>query len=336
MAAPHRSLVLIATLAAPIFFGRAQIPVPPEAIGKPVDVPDDLIEAGRRWSNETQAALLARGNPHLKISFSFAVLGDSEIGRFPWERMFPPDGDAPRRLLRSIHDKRPDFIFRLGDMVSEGNVASYREHVAFLEQEARIPVFSIIGNHDRSRPNGSADKRLYQVVFGKTDFYFDYNGWRFVGLDSSDRLLRNDQLEWLDQALDTPQRKIIFTHVPPFFIKGKLSHCPPRALAIENVAALGYWKDFMTGFFKRGSPEFEEIAARRGVERVYMGHIHAFGMADHRGTRYILSGGGGSPLYFMPGDMPQCRITHFLEVSAGPGPIGETGHFLDGGSFSLP
>lgn len=307
----------------------------PQAAGKPVEIPSDLIEAGKRWANAAQAALLTRINPAPKPSFSFAVMGDSEPGRFPWERVFSPGKKAPGQLLRAISGKKLDFVFRLGDMVSTGNAKNYRRHVAFLEKEASLPIFSVIGNHDRSRPNGAADKTLYQVVYGKSDFFIDYNGWRFVGLDTSDRLLRPDQLAWLEQTLATPLRKMIFTHVPPKYLKGKFEYCPPQA-SPQQPSTQGYWKDVFTGFFDKGSKEFEELVSRHGVERVFMGHIHAFGVADYRQTRYILSGASGSPLYPTPPDMPQCKITHYLEVRAGPGPVSETGHDLDGGEFNLP
>lgn len=312
--------------------------------GEPAPLPDADISraiAAGRWNNAVQASELSRRNPAPKSSFTFAVIGDAEPGRFPWERIFSPGKDAYRLLLRSIHGRSPDCIVQLGDFVSKGTQGNYARYMKFLGREAHLPFFSVIGNHDRSAPNGEANKDLYRAAFGETDFYFDYNGWRFVGLDTADRRLTSDQLEWLDSVLDIPSRKIVFTHVPPAFLKGKFkgsgpSESFPRGQGRPGAEPHGYWSDVFTGYFERGSSEFGRIMAGRRVERVYMGHVHAYGVAEHSGVRYVLTGGGGSPLYPLPPGEPQYKTAHYILVEAGPGPLRETVYELEGGSFPIP
>lgn len=101
----------------------------------------------------------------------------------------------------------------------------------------------MIGNHDRPEPNDNqGDKTLYKSIFGATDFYYDHNGCRFIGLDSSDRRLTPQQLDWLDQVLDTRQRIFIFTHVPPIFLKGKL-RSPERQDAEKQPDYSGHFTE---------------------------------------------------------------------------------------------
>ena len=284
---------------------------------------------GSRWSNAAQAARLP-ARP--KAEFSFAVIGDAEPGRFFWERFYSPGKDAFQRLLAASQDENPDFVFQLGDFVSKGTVENYREHLQNIDN-VRVSFFAVIGNHDRSRPNGSADKKLYEALRGKTDFYFDYGGWRFIGLDTADRRLLAPQLAWLKEALAAKGRKIIFTHVPPAYLKRLLksedlkSEAPPE----------GYIYDVLTAYFEEGSSEFEALVSNGDVARVYMGHIHAYGAATHKGVKYVLSGCGGSPLYPLPPGYPSRKMAHYISVKVGAdGSLEETVHPLNGDSFPIP
>lgn len=311
----------------------------PAAAQRATEVPRDLADAKARVGIDAQLGRLGASDAE---DFTFGVIGDAEKGRFPWERVFSPGRRAFEDQLAALQTASPDFILQLGDFVSEGTVDEYREHVAVLDAKARLPLLRCIGNHDRSKPNGDADKVLYDAVFGPRDYFFDRGGWRFVCLDSSDRKVTPAQLAWLDKALDTPKRKVVFTHAPPDYIKS--------VAPLAEVGPLEEWSsdekeaesqknalsDFFTNYFKDGSAEFEALVSRRGVAAVFMGHIHAFWAADFKGVRYIISGGGGSPLYPLPPGYPQKRFAHFLSVSASPAGLVETVHPYKGAPFVLP
>ncbi|MBI2386756.1 MAG: metallophosphoesterase [Elusimicrobia bacterium] len=310
------------------------------AAKKPKPVPDDLIQAKARVGNE---AMLARLTPRApREPFTFGVIGDAEHGRFWWERIFSPEKAAFVNQWRALQAAGVDFAFQLGDFVSEGDAESYREHVALVEKEAVKPLLRCAGNHDRSRPNGDADKSLYDAVFGPRDYFFDRGGWRFVSLDSSDRKVTGAQLAWLKAALSVPGPKVIFTHVPPDYIKsitplkevGALEEWPADKTAQDEQK--GYLRDFFTNYFQDGSSEFEDLVTDNGVKAVYMGHIHAFWAADHRGVRYVISGGGGSPLYPLPPGYPKKKFAHTLNVAVTPSGLVETVVPYKGKAFVLP
>lgn len=344
-------LGLTAAASEPLFDGSrgagVSLPPPPAAppgaaaaSATPPPVPADLAAARATVGND---AMLARLAPRAAgETFDFGVIGDAEHGRFWWERVFSPEKAAFLNQWRALQASGADFSFQLGDFVSEGTAENYREHVELVEAEAASPLLRCPGNHDRSRPNGDADKSLYDAVFGARDYYFDRAGWRFVSLDSSDRKVTAPQLAWLKTVLAAPGPKVVFTHVPPGYLKS-LTPLPEvgeleawSADKAELAEQKGYLRDFFTNYFQDGSAEFEELVSNGGVKAVYTGHIHAFWAADHRGVRYVISGGGGSPLYPLPPGYPKKRFAHTLRVTAGPAGLVETVVPYKGKAFVLP
>jgi 3',5'-cyclic AMP phosphodiesterase CpdA len=329
----------------PVFdVNRPDVPASSSAEKRaPTVVPPDMIAAKPRVGIDAQLARLGTSN-EVK-SFTFGVIGDAESGRFPWERIFSPGPHVFSDQMAALQSASPDFILQLGDFVSEGIPANYRDHVAWLDAHPGAPLLRCIGNHDRSRPNGDADKNLYDAVFGPRDYFFDHDGWRFIALDSSDRKLTGAQLAWLKVALDSPSRKVIFTHVPPKYLKKLKPLAEVGALETDSVQydaaqaddqKSGGIHDFFTNYFEDGSDEFEDLVTHGNVAAVYMGHIHAFWAADHRGVRYVISGGGGSPLYPLPPGYPKKRFAHYMTVEATAAGLTETVHPLRGSPFVLP
>lgn len=250
--------------------------------------------------------------------FTFAVLGDGEPGRFwVFRKLFNVPGVFERQL-RAVQEHPVDFSIQLGDMVSRGIMRNYLHFFRTLGGVGvRRPYLTVIGNHDRLSPHHRSNARLYTSAFGKTNYFFDHAGVRFVCLDTSAHRLTRRQLRWLDQVLDTRATKVVFTHIPP--------------------ASLRRWTDFGKkrgiGGFRHGAAEFTDIVSRRQVSRVYLGHIHAFGVQDHKGVRYVLTGGGGSPLF--PSGVSD-RFHHYIVARFEDGAIRETVHTLEDGAFEVP
>jgi UDP-2,3-diacylglucosamine pyrophosphatase LpxH len=280
---------------------------------------EHLARMSARWRTERQLKRLSRLPTAGGESVSFAVLGDVEPSRFLiFRKLFNREGVFEAQM-EAIQSQKVSFIVQLGDMVEKGEPDRYENFFLQLRRawKGGRPYLTVIGNHDRSRPNGKSHSSMYRSLFGKSNYFFDHARTRFVVLDSSAKRVTPAQLRWLDKALETPLRKIVFTHMPP--------------------VQLGLWggvgKLHSLGGFLGGSREFAEIVARRGVARVYMGHVHAFGVQDHLGVRYVLTGGGGSALF--PSGATD-RFHHFLTVELGPEAIRERVHALDGRTFHIP
>ncbi len=277
----------------------------------------ELVAQAAPFRTEVQLAALHRTTREASETFRAAVVGDAEPGRFwVWRKLFNKKG-VFARLMRRVQREPVDFIVQMGDMVSRGTRENYSKLLTLLKSLGPLkPYLTLIGNHDRRRPHGVTDSKLYRSLFGPTDYWFERGGWRFVMVDSSARRVLPEQLQWLDAALDTPLKTIVFTHMPP--------------------AYLGEWTDFPgkkgAGGFVKGADEFGEIVRRRGVQRVYMGHIHAFGALEREGVRYVLTGGGGSALF--PSRVRD-RFHHFLVLELGPQGVVETIHDSDGRRVKL-
>ncbi len=280
---------------------------------------NDLKRLSARWRTDRQLKRLS----HLPTAggdrVSFAVLGDVEPSRFwIYRKLFNEEGVFARQM-EEIQKEKVNFIVQLGDMVEKGEPHRYEKFFGQLKRawKGGRPYLTVIGNHDRSRPNGKSWSTMYRGLFGDANYFFDHARTRFVVLDSSYKRVTAAQLRWLDMVLSTPQRKIVFTHMPPVH--------------------LGLWggvgKLHSLGGFIGGAREFSQVAAKHGVSRVYMGHVHAFGVQDHLGVRYVLTGGGGSALF--PSGSAD-RFHHFLTVDLGPHGIRERVHALDGRVFHIP
>jgi hypothetical protein len=202
-------------------------------------------------------------------------------------------------------------------MVSRGTASNFRVFVRrLLTSGTSTPYLTALGNHDRHKPHGVTNDRVYRAAIGSPDYSFRRGGWRFVVVDSSAGRITAAQLKWLEGELDPAVPTVVFTHIPP--------------------AQLSEWTDWGAlkgaGGFKEGSEAFMRLMSANKVARVYMGHIHGLGILERGGVKYVLTGGGGSPLF--PSRVKD-RLHHWLSVEAGPDGLIETVHADDGSTFPL-
>lgn len=286
---------------------EAEPPSPPRL------APAGLDGFDPRWRTENQLRSLRRnqrGGP-----LKFAVMGDSRQERFL--KPVYPDNRHFETFLDRMGAMGLDFSFHLGDFVKTGTEEQYHELLQTLSERVSWPFLTAIGNHEVKKDPAAIH---YRLAFGDEDYYFDYKGVRFVvaATKSEKDSVTAAQIEWLKAALGTPLPKIVFTHMPP------------KALSNFSSSNLGkaLGRTFGGGF-EGESEAFTDLMKEAGVLRVYVGHLHGFGVADHKGVRYVLTGGGGSPLYHWRA-VPY-RFFNFIEVEISPGgEIREWVHKLDG------
>ncbi len=277
---------------------------------------DEVARLAEPLRTERQLARLQENPRASGERFRFAVIGDAEPGRFWFSRLLFGRPGVFRRLLGRADASGADFVLQLGDLVSRGVRARFRD--LFLQLRAarlRTPFLTVIGNHDRHAPHGVTNDRLYRRYWGGTDWVLDRGDWRFVTLDSSAGRVTPAQLAWLDSVLVPGKRLIVFTHIPPSPLGEFTDHGPLKGV----------------GGFREGAVPFMRLLAARGVERVYMGHVHGLGVVKRDGVTYVLTGGGGSPLY--PSSLR--RLHHSLDVEVGPDGVRETVRPLDAAPFPL-
>lgn len=220
--------------------------------------------------------------PQAGQPFRFAVYGDS--------RTYP---DAHARVAESIRMSRPRIVFHTGDLVGAGRDLTNWE-TEFFEPAAGLianaPLIPVPGNHEYA---GSGPLWFF--------YFFDrpgHEGWfaltygdaRFIGLDTSAPYAAGTpQHNWLVQELSSAAYRdaawrIVILHEPPF------TSTVGRA---DNPAVRG---------------ELVPLFEQSGVDVVFCGHSHTYERYLHNGIYYIVTGGGGGPLYpLAPDTTPPIR-----------------------------
>jgi len=241
----------------------------------------------------------------------FGVFGDASFG-----------DPATMALVERMLTYDLDFAIHTGDVVAEiqndpSPVEAYatKFYTTLSGLLHRMPLYTVIGNHDYDQPARWQDQPFYYYAFppftdpglqgigdsGTRQYYaFTYRGVQFMLLDTQAIYGvpgRAEQDDWMAGRLaDTRFRYTIpVFHVPPFF-SGSVH--PQDGIPIRQ--------------------SWHAILAAAKVPLVFSGHSHHYERSLADGITYIVSGGGSSILY-APGDiLPESQIyarrTHFVLV----------------------
>ena len=251
-------------------------------------------------------------------TYYYDVLGRDE-GKGSFKT--PPDGDAPFRFVvygdtRTRHDfhrkvvaavapVEPDFIVHTGDLVADGNETALWPVFFSIEKELlrKTVFFPCLGNHERNNP------QYYEFFDVKTPYYsFNWGTSHFTVLNSdvgnaaptaeAKQQFWAEQTRWLEgdlkKAAGADMRFVVFHH-PPFTAVKR------RQNDNREVSAL--------------VPLFEQYK----VTAVFNGHDHNYQHHVKNGVHYIVTGGGGAPLYPVDGPIPEITrkvesTEHFVKV----------------------
>jgi len=225
-----------------------------------------------------------------KERFRFVLMGDTRT-----------DHDAHQRVVNAVLSENPDFYINTGDLVSDGAVLEQWD--TFTEIETPLAknavLFPVIGNHDEYDGEIANYTNTFMIPTddsGSEEYYaFTWGNVRFIVLDQfinvkaqwqcasimfMSECLDDTQNVWmmaqLDQAKNNPLIEfiIVLMHMPPYSSKeGRTGDAQIRQLITEEFGAYG-------------------------VNAVLSGHDHYYehGKAPN-GIDYVISGGGGAPLY---------------------------------------
>jgi len=235
---------------------------------------------GVNWSSWNHFQTASRGAE----PFEFLYFGDAQNAvRALWAR-----------VRREAHSEAPRAAFALhaGDLINSSNVdaewGEWHESAGWLN--ATVPTVAVPGNHEYSivglKPTVSRHWRP-QFSFPtngpegleETCYWFEYQGVRFVALDSNKR--QEEQAEWLDRTLSDlpPARWTIVTFHHPIFSAAKNR---------DNGTLRSLWK-----------PLFD----KHGVDLALTGHDHAYarsglgGPADAENVGTGVRGQAGNTVY---------------------------------------
>ena len=203
-----------------------------------------------------------------RAPFRFVVYGDCRTGV-----------DVHRKLVSGIVKATPDLIFQTGDLVPIGtDTDAWKEYDQITAPLAAVaPIYPARGNHDLGGPDYEARVTAPFTSGNKLYYSLDRAGCHFVILDNFSPLdPGSNQYVWLTHDLENRAKKgtptFVFFHEPPYSIGAHGSNMEVRQTLC---------------------PMFE----KHHVSAVFCGHDHIYYRTTRSGVLYVVTGGGGAPLY---------------------------------------
>ncbi|MBI2898964.1 MAG: metallophosphoesterase [Planctomycetes bacterium] len=182
-------------------------------------------------------------------------------------------GDAiHREICASLARRNPAFVIVTGDLVDGGDDPKAWERWRDITKElrAKTPYWAVRGDHD-----GAAGVMERELGLDRAWGEREAAGIRFFFLDSTSGP-DDAQLRWLEDraAAAKEVHKIAVLHHTPFTIK------EGREEGADRVRE-----------------KLHDRLRRLGFCAAFCGHDHHFYTTRRDGVRYVVTGGGGAPLY---------------------------------------
>jgi hypothetical protein len=220
-------------------------------------------------------------------SFSFVIYGDNRTRH-----------DVHKKVMETLlKNASPDFVLQTGDMVENGSDDSLWPIFFDIEKDLlrKTAIFPALGNHERNSHD------FYEFFQAAMPYYsFNWGNAHFIVLNSdienvSPKKSERDafwaeQTKWLEEDLAASQSsdfRFVTAHHPPFTAVERRQGNNPHMTAL--------------------TPMFEKYH----VTGAFFGHDHNYQSYLLNGIHYVVSGGGGAPLYDVA--KPPAGITQKVE-----------------------
>ncbi|MBI2374166.1 MAG: metallophosphoesterase [Deltaproteobacteria bacterium] len=229
------------------------------------------------------------------------------------------DGDAPHRILaEAIRSARPDVVVHTGDLIRTSNDdAGFARFLNALwpgpvgsDAGRLVPLVVALGNHEVLGPGEGVERLLASVPVPAdalarsvgvppTVFHVTYGPMRFVSIDSNVSL-----------AVGTPQYR---------YLESLLDRADGSKLTLVAMHH-GPTSSGVHGAHPDGAA-LMELFRRKRVSMVAAGHDHLYERIVADGVTYLVSGGGGAPLYwrasYATGSVAFAPVHHFVLLDVG-------------------
>lgn len=233
------------------------------------------------------------------------------------------DPTAHAAVVRAMAATPADFLVNTGDVVADGGRDA--DWQSFFDVEATLlkdhALFLCVGNHELVDDEAGANFARY---FGLRDEHgavtpYGTTRWssvRFFFLNGMHDWRRGEEREWLER---------------------ELAHADDEPGLVWRVAVVhhGPWSSGPhAGNAKLLSAGVPEMLAAHHVDLVLSGHDHLY-ERGHVGTvKYLVSGGGGAPLYPVQNRLASSAkaesVYHFVEVTVSPDAVRTVARGVDG------
>lgn len=210
--------------------------------------------------------------------------------------------DKHREVVAQMVAFAPQFVFQTGDLVGDGyDTAEWQQAYEIIAPlRALGPYYMALGNHDRGNPDFATQLDL--PVAEPTDTWYTVvkDDVRFFVLNTNTLRLPDEgaeQLTWFETALAaaTEPFRIVIEHHPCYTIG---EYAPGDLTVRQRLGPL--------------------LTSHR-VTAVFSGHDHGYYRTLRDGVPYIVSAGGGAPLYDQDASLAQegdvfKKTLHFVGV----------------------
>jgi hypothetical protein len=229
-------------------------------------------------------------------SYQFLVYGDTRTRH-----------DVHRKVVEAIlKDGVPEFAIQSGDLVENGEDNSLWPIYFDIEKNllSQLAFFPVLGNHERN------SRDFYEFFQSVTPYYsFNWGNAHFMVINSDiassavNKPARDafwaEQTKWLEDELQASQNveyRVVVAHHPPFSAVSNRQGSNPEMRALV--------------------PMFEKYH----VSIAFFGHDHNYQRNLQNGINYVISGGGGAPLYDVDKPDPATsqkaiKVENFVKVS---------------------
>ena len=207
--------------------------------------------------------------PQFLDAFTMVAFGDTRTNE-----------DVHQEVSNQIVAEKPLIVFQTGDLMDSAlEVRQWNEffeiEAAMLESSFYFPIF---GNHEFG-----GESYYYELFETRNSYdternwYADWGPVGFIGIEQYSTYWDTDEeaLAWLEEALMKFQDKrwLIFSHHEPMY----------------TFSNHGPWLT--------GREVIQPLLEQYGVDMVLSGHNHCYERFEVNGIPYVVTGGGGAPLY---------------------------------------
>jgi predicted phosphodiesterase len=229
-----------------------------------------------------------------------------------------------RKVIAAIMEKsQAEVAFHTGDLVSDGFDSAQWPLFFDIERPLlkKMAFFPVLGNHERG------NYKYYDFFEVQSPYYsVDWGAAHFVILNSdvgnaalsSDARTKfwDEQTRWLEEDLKKAEKapfRVVVMHHPPFSATAR------RQGGGGNIFARG-----LIALFEKYKVQF-----------VFTGHDHNYQHHEFLGVHYVVTGGGGAPLYPVDGALEGITkkvvsTEHFVRLKVSPQSASVEALALDG------
>jgi 3',5'-cyclic AMP phosphodiesterase CpdA len=244
------------------------------------------------------------------LLFRFAAYGDTRDNH-----------DIHREIVKGVMSFQPALVLQTGDLVHHGDAADEWRIFDEITGDMRrqIPYYPARGNHDVGT-QGYYEQRVTQPVLSGNKLYYSFErgNLHFVAVDTQQAVdPASEQGRWLEDDLARARAGGKF--IVPFFHKAIYSTGPHAdesgVLALQAI--------------------LHPLFRKYGVRLAFEGHDHIYYRTVRDGITYVVTGGGGAPLYDgehpelgVPGDIFE-KVNHFCVADVYPDRVAVTAYRRD-------